>query len=363
MRELNKQEIIDIIYGCTILGTGGGGSLQGGLDIIEEDIESGKKFMLASLDEIPDDAYIASPYELGSIAPLSDEEKKKYEGLPKIEVSKAMLAFQTMEKYYGKEFYGLIATELGAENTADFLHVCAQVGKVIVDGDPAGRSVPELQHSTFFVNDVPSVPIAVATEFGDTAVLTNVANDERAEALIRPMAVASKGLIGVVDHPTTGKVVKKSVIPNSISYSLSVGKALRESLEKNEDPADNIVAAGGGKMLFRGKVSKHSFEDKDGFTFGETEIAGDGDYEGHVYKVWYKNEHIVSYLDGEIDVTVPDLICIIDGEGVPVTNPYYEDGQELVVFALPAPEIWKSKRGLEVFGPRHFGFDVEYKPI
>lgn len=110
-------------------------------------------------------------------------------------------------------------------------------------------------------------------------------------------------------------------------------------------------------------MKEHGYETVDGFTVGDTTLEGEGEYEGHEYKVWYKNEHILSYRDGEVDVTVPDLICIIDAEGVPVTNPFYEKGQRLTIFALPAPKEWTTERGLEVFGPKSFGFDIEYVPF
>ena len=31
MKKLSKQEIIDILHGCAVLGTGGGGNLEDGL--------------------------------------------------------------------------------------------------------------------------------------------------------------------------------------------------------------------------------------------------------------------------------------------------------------------------------------------
>lgn len=74
MKELNNQELIDIIYDCTVLGTGGGGSLENGLKIIEEDIRQGRKFYLESLDNIPDDAYVACPYGCGAISPETEEQ-------------------------------------------------------------------------------------------------------------------------------------------------------------------------------------------------------------------------------------------------------------------------------------------------
>ena len=46
MKTLSRQDLYDILYGCTILGTGGGGSLQKGLELIEEALSKGKQFRL-----------------------------------------------------------------------------------------------------------------------------------------------------------------------------------------------------------------------------------------------------------------------------------------------------------------------------
>ena len=97
--------------------------------------------------------------------------------------------------------------------------------------------------------------------------------------------------------------------------------------------------------------------------YGDTIMDGIGEFKGHEYKVWYKNENLIAYRDGSVDVSVPDMICVMDKDGTPVTNPHYENGMELTVFVLPAPEIWKTKRGLEVFGPRSFGFNFDYVPF
>lgn len=72
---------------------------------------------------------------------------------------------------------------------------------------------------------------------------------------------------------------------------------------------------------------------------------------------------IEKYRNGEVDVIAPDLICMINGEGNPMTTPNFEVGDKMTVIALPSPEIWTTPEGLECFGPKHFGFDVEYKPF
>ena len=85
MKELNKQDMIDLLYGCTVLGTGGGGKIEHGFDIMKEDFEMNRTLMLADLDEIPDDAYITIPYGCGAPAAVGAELPPDLDRLPKVE--------------------------------------------------------------------------------------------------------------------------------------------------------------------------------------------------------------------------------------------------------------------------------------
>ena len=78
MRILNREDMMNILLGCTILGTGGGGSLDEGIRIIDEALAAKKSFRLVSFDELDPEAIIATPYACGAISPLTEEEKKKY---------------------------------------------------------------------------------------------------------------------------------------------------------------------------------------------------------------------------------------------------------------------------------------------
>ena len=44
------------------------------------------------------------------------------------------------------------------------------------------------------------------------------------------------------------------------------------------------------------------------------------EYTGETYRIWLKNENIISYRNGEVDVMAPDLICMIGEDGNPVTT-------------------------------------------
>ena len=155
MRTLTREDLLDILYGCAILGTGGGGSLDEGIEMIDEALAAGKTFRLAEFDDLAPDDIIGTPYACGAISPLTEEEIKKYARLKPTEESFYILCMKQMEKFLGREVKAVISTELGGGNTATALYCGAMTDRLIVDGDPAGRSVPALQHSTYFLHGVP----------------------------------------------------------------------------------------------------------------------------------------------------------------------------------------------------------------
>lgn len=360
MRELDKKDMIDVLYGCTVLGTGGGGPLKDGLELLEKYFEEDKKLKLISLDELPDDEYVVTPYGCGAPSAGGDP---KFDGLKCSDRAASALAVEALEGFLGKKVYAIGSTELGGANTAEALNAALEMDLPLIDADPAGRSVPELQHSTYYIKNVPIYPMGVATKFGEKIVIQNVENDLRAEDIVRAIAVASDNLVGVADHANVGKVIKESLIPDMITYAQNIGITLREAKENGLNVPEEIAKKHNGKVLFKGKVVEFPFETRDGFNFGEIHLDGVEDYETEKYKIWLKNENIMSYRNGEVDVTAPDLICMIDEAGDPITTPNFDMGQVMTVIALPAPKEWTTPEGLACFGPKHFGFDVEYVPF
>ena len=99
----------------------------------------------------------------------------------------------------------------------------------------------------------------------------------------------------------------------------------------------------------------------EGFLRGKAEISGLADDTGKHFTVHFQNEFSVGFLNGEPIVMTPDLICLVDslsGDGIGTDVLRY--GQRIAVLALPGPEIFRTKAGLEAVGPRAFGFDLDY---
>ena len=364
MEILNRQQLLDIVYGAAIYGTGGGGSLTVGVQLIEDALAQGKEFKLVSFDELDGDDVIGTPYSCGAISPISPEEKAKYARLPDHEKDHYNMALEQMERFLGKPVKAVISTELGGGNTAKAMYVAATTGKYIMDADPAGRSVPALQHSTYCIHNVPICPISVMNQFGEGAVFTHVYDDERAEDLVRALAMVSQNHIAVVDHVNTARVLKDAVIRGAITQAGKVGAAYRLAREAGEDYALAAAQAGGGALVFRGVVESNDWGTQGGYTVGTRVLSGTGEFAGRTLKIWYQNENIIAWLDGQPWITAPDLICLFnEDEGLPQLNPYGDAGTHQSVICLPAPEEWTSPRGLELFGPRFFGFDLDYAPF
>ena len=183
------------------------------------------------------------------------------------------------------------------------------LGLPVVDADPVGRAVPEIEHSLFKIHGLPIAPQAVINEIGDTVIVTEVADDQRAEALVRALAVASRNLVWVADHALPWARVRPAVVEGALGLAQRVGEALRAARERGEDAAAAVAAAAGGRVVFRGRVTSFAWEERDGFTWGELELAGESADAGSAYRVWSKNENLLAWRDGVPDVTAPDLIC------------------------------------------------------
>ena len=355
MKVLNQKEVEDILVGCTILGTGGGGSLDEGLEAVKNAYKNGYEFRLLAFDEISDNKYYINPYFCGSVSP--NEEKKELS-------NELVMAIEALEEYMAVKFDGVVSIEYGGGNTGQAMAAAAEMGKFIVDCDAAGRAVPELQFSTYFITNKPIFPFSVATRFGDIGIFPKVKDDARAEALSRFMAVGSDGSVGMADHPIKGSLLKESVIPNALSYAGSVGRAQREANESGNDPIEEIISAADGFLLFEGVVSEVQWEKKDGFTVGTINIDGLNSFGGNSFKIWYKNENMVSWKNEEPYVTCPDLICIVYNDtGYPITNPNCKTGDKVAVLGFESHDLWKTEKGLSILNPRFFGFDMDCRYI
>jgi DUF917 family protein len=361
MRTLTWQEVEDILAGATALGCGGGGDYAEGRELMRRAYDEGRAVRLAAADELAEDALVCVPYGVGGLT-VGDE--AVYAGLELPAEHPSVLAVRALGEHLGAEFGALMTGELGGTSISDAFFPAAMLGLPVVDADPVGRAVPEIEHSLFKVHGLPIAPQAVVNEAGDTVIVTRVANDARSEALVRALAVASRNLVWVADHALPWGALRDVTIRGAIGLAQRTGEALRLAREDGRDGAAAVAAAAGGRVVFRGRVTSFVWEERDGFTWGELELAGEAAHAGSSYRIWSKNENLLAWRDGAPDVTAPDLICCFSAEtGEPVTNPNHEPDTAVTVVGVPAALPWRNPVGVATLGPRHFGFDIDYVPL
>ena len=361
MKTLTRQNLSDILHGAAILGAGGGGDLSEGLGLIDTALAAGKTFNLVSLDEVPDDALICTPYFLGAISAMSAEEEAAYAGLPRGAEHPMLTAYRGFQEHLGREFYGVTPCELGGSNTAAAFFPAAMSGHMLLDADPAGRAVPEITHSTYYLAGLPASPIFAANEFGETIVLDNVCDDRRAETLVRALSQVSRNDIAAIDHALPMRDLRSALIEGTITKAMRLGETWREAIRDGADAAAAVAAASEGFDAFRGVAVDCRYQTEQGFTLGEIRVVGSGVFAGKEARVSVKNENMALWIDGRAFATVPDLICLLDEEaGDPISNPDCHNGQRVSLLVLSGPEAFKTENGLEIFGPKYAGIDMEY---
>jgi DUF917 family protein len=361
---LDAEALEDALVGSSYLGTGGGGSLAEARELIAKDLAAGLAFTMLSVSDLADSDRVACPYGLASLAPTSPEMQERLDAIGET-AEPVQLAFETLERHIGQKFAAVILGEIGPLSLAEGLSIAARLGVPALDADTVGRAVPEINQHSVKVAGIPLTPIGAATPFGDELVIGKLGDPTRAEDILRSIAVASE-VCGVADSPITGAQAKTkgTLVTGSLTLARSIGAAVRTAKSADSDPVEAARAAGDGYLLFTGQIADFDWRDEDGFLVGNLKIEGTGQFAGQSFETDYKNEHLMARRNGMVVATCPDLITVIDlASHDGINNPDFTRGQSVAVLAFRCDPLWRSEAGLAVFGPRYFGYDVDYVPV
>lgn len=358
------QDIEDLTWGATFYGIGGGGNPWVGMDALKEQLKQKGTINCIDPQLFPDDAFVATHCFMGHDTPPTTEEKQLMQamGLDATRCEDPLYeVMHLLERITGKSFTGMVCAEIGGGNTAGPLASAVRLGYTVFDGDYCGKAVPQMVQAGPVLNGFPHCPVASVDYWGNQTVLLEACNVRMNERIGKMLAVAAFGQTAIAMFPLSGAEMKKIIIPGTISASHAVGKAIREAGERGADPLKAISATGGATLLFRGRLVGVDARAVDGYYQGYHVFEGAEDFAGQGFRVWFKNENHMSWLNDTVCLTTPDLLCQVDARtGMPVPNNNIEMGQEMAFFGLPAHERHTHTEGMS---PRYYGFDVDYRPF
>lgn len=363
----SDQDCEDFVRGCLFMGTRGGGEADWGLGMLRAALADGLPVGWIDAEDVPDDAWTCTAFAMGSIAPRSASADEAIDALGLVDrhgQDAMTLAVRKLEAFAGKPIAAVVPAELGAANTPAPLVTAARLGVACVDGDYAGRAIPEEMQGTPHLYGKTSHPLVSVDRWGDVVILERAANPFMLERIGKLLSVAAYDWTYQAATLLPAAAMKPILVRGTLSRCLALGRAIREAREGGADPIAAALAATGGQLLFEGRVAAKQWEDRDGYLFGTTTIAGSGRFAGHTLTVWFQNENHVSWLDRRPWVCSPDLLVIADrltAEGI--TNTRLDAGAETSVVGIRGLEAFRGERGLACAGPRHFGFDFDYRPI
>ncbi len=365
MTRLEDQVAVDdFLRGADFMSASGGGDPVRQRELLYDDLARGIEVGWGPVDAGSGEIVCTACFS-GSIAPETFEDSPEDQALaPGARIRRPMAeAVRELEDYLGRPIPGLVSIEIGGINTGAILDAAANLGKRLVDGDYAGRAIPELHATTPHVYGVDVLPWALCDEYGNRMVIRRAASNAFAERLGKFLALASFGFIGCALVPLPAREVARILVPNTLSECLELGRAIRLAREHGADPVRAAADALDGWVLFKGTIVGREWRNT-GYMEGFHVISGEGDFAGQTLKVWFKNENHLTWLDGKPYVSSPDLIEVCDPETAePLVNTYLEVGGRVAVVGRRRRAAFDSEAGLAALGPRHFGWDLDFTPI
>jgi hypothetical protein len=335
LKILTYQDLLDLVDGAAIFSAGGGGDPQGGYQIADKLFEEGFTVRLVAPSEVPDDAKVVNFACVGATTAIEYDSDA------------AVKTLRNLEAYVGFSAFATIPVELGGFNTLAAVDVAARRGIPVVDGDGAGRSVPEVHLKVYTIDGIPLAPMVVADVHGQNVVVVKETADAKAaERIARALAAEWGHSAYTARRILTGAQVKTSPIQLSLSRSMRVGRILRKAVE----PVKAVLKETEGFKLFEGTAQNVDQQTEAGFTLVNIKLQGIHEYAGSILELRAKNEVLVAYRDGKLAAIAPDIITPVHPEkGTCVTAERIERGDKLAILVLPAPEKWRTKKGLELW--------------
>ena len=341
--QLDRQALEDILQGACFLGSGGGGPLSGGSMLIDVILKQADSVAVADPAEVPADAMLASVAGLGSPDAASHSADPFSHG--------PLHAFDLLEQSIGSTFSYVIPAEVGAMNSMVPILVAAQKGLAVIDGDGAGRAIPELPMSCFNA-EAPIDPFVIANE---TATATHDIRTVVHTALPSDVDQIARGIVGspsfgeegaFASWAMGGDTMRRVAVARTLSLAQTIGAAIRLAKAGGSDPVAAVLNELGSRafVLYQGALLASDEQSSGGFDVGRVSLQGQDGSQAWIYNL---NENMIAWrTDWAVPLAMgPDSICYITADGQPLSNADITAdmaGTEIVLIGIRADDKMRS---------------------
>lgn len=329
MRELNEKDLLNAIYGGCILGGGGGGAIELGLEYGKAALDKAE-ILLAKIEEFKDEDLIINVSLIG--APAA---KDKY-----VDESDYKYTIESIQNELGKEIKAIFTNENGGGASVNGWIQAAISSLPILDTIGNGRAHPTGIMGSLNLHKDSNYESIQSFSGGDPKLGNKVSgvtrgNINKVAKVVRNAADAAGGLVAVARNPITIKHLKDNGAIEALTKAIELGKIFNNS--DLEDRIDKICEFLSANIITEGAVKNYNIETEGGFDLGSLDINN--------VNLTFWNEYMTAEKSNERIFTFPDLLMTFDAKTkMPVTSAEIKNGQEIIL-------IGTSKENLSLASP------------
>lgn len=325
MRTLTHTDVRAAVIGGTILGGGGGGHIDLGLELAEAALAAGP-VRLASVEELPPDALVAICAGVG--APGSPDA-----ALTGTDFRTSLDHLNADLQRRGSPPVSAVASnENGAMGTVNGWLQGASSGLPVVDCPCNGRAHPTaVMGSLGLHRDAGYTSIAgfaggPPDKYSEGVVAGTLQTTAKA---VRALSVISGGMVAVARNPVCLDFLTQHGAPGAIAQAIAVGQAHARG------GVDAVAQLLGGRVLARGAVEAFRIQQTSGFDVGRLRVEG--------VELTFVNEYMDAVIAGETVARFPDLIMTFDAtSGEPLISAHASEGRQVDVLTAPRESLLLS---------------------
>lgn len=327
-RILTIKDVEAAVRGGSVFACGGGGWAEHGRELGQLAVTLGRP-ELVSMDEVADEAWIATAAAIGAPGGLTDWEML---GIDYVR------AVQLAQEALGETIYGLIIGQNGMSSTLNGWLPAAVLGTKVIDavGDIRAHPTGDMGSLGLANSPQPMIQSAAGGKRANNSYIEVVVRGATAKVspILRKASDMSGGFIASCRNPIRASYVRRHAALGGISLAMQLGESILAAEGKGGTAViDAICRQTGGAIIGSGKVTRNSLQyTAEAFDIGMIEIgSGAGRRAIHVM-----NEHMaVDDADGQRLAAYPDVITTLDGNGLPVSAGQVREGMEVLIFHIP----------------------------
>lgn len=340
MRELTATDAANAILGGGVLACGGGGWQHHG-ELMASMATSMGRPRLVSVDELPQDSWVATVTAIGAPAAANWE----------IRPVDYVHALQKLIDFVDVPISAVMTAQNGYSTTLNGWIQSAILGVAVIDAAGDVRAHPTGKLGALGLTTRPGYVSTQVVSGGNRALhghflSINQGTVETCDDVLRDISVRTGGFIASARNPVELDWVRNNAAIGAISLALDLGKAMRDAIDAGGAKAsiDAVLATLGGSVVASGPLS---------FETGLKTLGGwdRGTFRIGDHTVPYLNEYMAVESGGERIATYPDTIAIIrhdTGEALAVKDA--REGMEVSLIVTPAALLPVSSSAIDPVG-------------